>query len=66
VIINNSLKEKPYMRKSVNVNIGKRLMQGFDYQNQAWVKDGKYIKCGHPESMNCNCYGNIHEGEETK
>ena len=54
------------MRKSVNVNIGKRLMQGFDYQNQAWVKDGKYIKCGHPESMNCNCYGNIHEGEETK
>ena len=54
------------MRKSINVTVGKRLMQGFDYQNQAWVVGGKYVKCGHPESMNCNCYGKIHEGEETK
>lgn len=37
-------------------------MQLYDYTNQAWVKDGKYIRCGHPESMNCGCYGRIHAG----
>lgn len=36
---------------------------GFDYQHQAWVKDGLYIRCGHPESMPCGCYGRSHEGE---
>ena len=36
---------------------------GFDYNNQAWIKDGRYIRCGHPESMNCECYGRKHEGE---
>lgn len=35
----------------------------YDYQNQAWVRDGVYIRCGHPESMNCGCYGRLHEGE---
>ena len=35
----------------------------FDYVKQAWVIDGKYIRCGHPESMSCGCYGRIHEGE---
>ncbi len=34
----------------------------FDYTNQAWVRDGKYIRCGHPETMNCKCYGKLHEG----
>lgn len=43
-----------------------RLLNGFDYQNQAWVADGKYVKCGHPETMQCKCYGRIHEGEETR
>jgi hypothetical protein len=43
-----------------------RLWNGFDYQNQAWVVEGKYVKCGHPETMKCNCYGRIHEGEETR
>lgn len=42
-----------------------RLMMGFDYEKQSWVKDGKYMKCFHPEDMNCNCYGKEHEGEET-
>lgn len=42
-----------------------RLWNGFDYQNQAWVVDGKYVKCGHPETMQCKCYGRVHEGEET-
>ncbi len=43
-----------------------RLMHGYDYDNQAWVVDGCYIRCGHPEGMDCRCYGKDHEGEETK
>ena len=42
-----------------------RLMGGYDYQNQAWVVAGKYVRCGHPEAMNCGCYGRLHAGEET-
>ncbi len=41
-----------------------RLIQGFDYQLQAWVRDGKFVRCGHKED--CFCYGRLHEGEETK
>lgn len=36
----------------------------FDYPRQAWVLNGRYIKCGHPDEMNCTCYGKLHEGEE--
>lgn len=36
---------------------------GFDYENQAWVVDGRYIRCGHPDSMSCGCFGRKHEGE---
>jgi hypothetical protein len=43
-----------------------QLINGYDYENQAWVENGKYVACGHPSNMNCNCYGRIHEGEETK
>ena len=42
-----------------------KLYNGYDYENQAWVKEGKYIRCGHPDSMNCNCYGRLNEGKET-
>lgn len=35
----------------------------FDYMHQAWVKDGLYVRCGHPETMDCRCYGKMHEGE---
>jgi hypothetical protein len=37
-------------------------MLGFDYENQAWVVDGRYRSCGHSESS-CGCYGKAHEGE---
>jgi hypothetical protein len=43
-----------------------RLVNGFDYERQAWVIDGKYRRCGHPQNMRCNCYGRLHEGEETQ
>jgi hypothetical protein len=39
------------------------LINGFDYANQAWVKDGRYVRCGHPESMDCGCFGREHAGE---
>ena len=35
----------------------------YDYDNQAWIQDGIYISCAHPESMNCDCYGKQHAGE---
>ncbi len=43
-----------------------RLWEGYDYENQSWVKDGKYRRCGHPENMNCQCYGKLHDGEDTQ
>lgn len=36
---------------------------GFDYRNQAWIKGYKYERCGHPESMDCGCFGRDHAGE---
>ena len=35
----------------------------YDYANQAWVVDGRYVACAHPESMQCKCYGKLHAGE---
>lgn len=36
----------------------------FDYDRQAWVVNGCYVRCGHPEGMEtCICYGRLHEGE---
>ena len=36
----------------------------YDYDNQAWIVDGKYVKCGHSSTMDCKCYGKEHEGEK--
>lgn len=33
----------------------------FDYVNQAWTMDGRYIACAHPGK--CNCYATQHAGE---
>lgn len=54
------------MRESNNEYKGGRLINGFDYDKQAWVEDGKYVRCCHPNTMICNCYGRFHEGEETQ
>lgn len=43
-----------------------RLINGFDYVNQAWVTEGRYQTCGHPETMTCDCYGRQHHGETTQ
>jgi len=38
----------------------------FDYANQAWLRDSgnglRYIRCGHPETKNCDCFGKVFEG----
>lgn len=39
------------------------LFDGYDYENQSWIVEGKYIRCGHPEEMDCECFGKIHEGQ---
>jgi len=54
------------MRTSNDEYVNGRLMNGFDYERQSWVVNGKYIRCGHPERMECGCYGRDHEGKETK
>ena len=47
------------MRMSTNT-----ATDGYDYENQAWYQDGKYVACGHLLTMNCGCYGRIHAGEQ--
>lgn len=38
----------------------------YDYANQAWVIDGIYQTCNHPENMDFNCYGKEHAGERAE
>jgi len=37
----------------------------FDYTHQAWIRDGRYIRCGH-SSPQCGCFGKVHEGEPVR
>jgi len=53
------------MRTSQNESQNGKLINGYDYDRQAWVLDRKYVRCGHPEHMDCKCYGKEHEGEES-
>lgn len=36
-------------------------LYGYDYRNQAWVVDGKYVACGHGKP--CDCFGKVHAGQ---
>ena len=36
----------------------------YDYDNQAWIRNGVYQRCYHPKLMKCRCYGTLHEGEK--
>jgi len=42
-----------------------RLIHGFDYEHQAWVRYGVYLRCAHPRDMACRCYGKLHAGESS-
>lgn len=52
------------MRASGDRYVNGKLYDGYDYKNQAWVRGGKYVRCGHAESMICGCFGKVHEGEQ--
>jgi len=43
-----------------------RIIDGYDYDLQVWILSGSYQNCGHPEDMNCDCFGRLHQGEENK
>ena len=51
------------MEKNLNLKLDEN-GNGFDYLNQAWVQDYKYIRCGHPDEMDCSCFGKRHEGDD--
>lgn len=36
-------------------------VNGYDYRNQAWVVEGKYVACGHGKP--CDCFGTVHAGK---
>jgi hypothetical protein len=48
-------------------------LNGYDYENQAWVANGVYLDCNHPKAgtmlltgevfEGCSCYGRKHKGE---
>jgi hypothetical protein len=38
-------------------------MNQYDYTNQAWLVDGRYVACNHPEAMQCLCYGKLNAGK---
>lgn len=35
----------------------------YAFDVQAWVENGRYLRCGHPEPQTCQCYGRLHEDE---
>jgi hypothetical protein len=53
------------MRLSIDEYRNGLLWNGFDYTRQAWVVDGLYVACGHPETMRCGCFGRGHAGEQS-
>jgi hypothetical protein len=38
-------------------------MNQYDYTNQAWLVNGRYVACNHPEAMQCLCYGKLNAGK---
>jgi hypothetical protein len=34
----------------------------FNYENQCWIVDGIIQRCGHPEEMQCGCFGKVYAG----
>jgi hypothetical protein len=54
-------KDKDNMTREIIFKDKQRL--SYDYENQVWIVNGKYTRCGHAKEMKCNCYGRLHEGE---
>ena len=45
-------------------NVQPAIETQYDYDNQAWIVNGRYENCAHPTSMECGCYGRLHKGEK--
>ncbi len=37
----------------------------FDYDHQCWIADRCVQRCGHPDGMDCSCYGREHSGQSS-
>jgi len=46
------------------ITVKKQVSTQYDYDNQAWIVDGRYTDCAHPVAMPCGCYGRINAGKE--
>jgi hypothetical protein len=55
---------KDVMAATVDTHANDASLCGYDYHNQAWVEDGKYVACGH--GTPCDCFGTRHAGEPIK
>ena len=50
-----------YGRENATAKDTEEKVNGYDYNHQAWVVDGKYQRCGHGKP--CDCYGTRHHGQ---
>lgn len=42
------------------------IRNGFSYEHQCWIEDFVIQRCGHPETMDCRCFGKLHAGEQAR
>lgn len=54
------------MRQGQNEMQAGVIKNGFSYTHQTWIKDFIVQRCGHPQQMNCQCFGKKHEGEQVR
>lgn len=42
------------------------IVNGFSYTRQVWIKEFIIQGCGHPETLDCGCFGKQHAGEQAR
>ena len=57
----NMAKDKQGYVDIIDPSIGGEIQ--YDYDNQAWIVDGVYQDCKHPERMGCRCFGRLNAGK---
>ena len=55
---------KPPHRQPFTITTNQINSIAYDYEHQAWIVNGLFARCNHPESLDCKCYGKLHEGEK--
>jgi hypothetical protein len=60
--------EEPSAHTTKGEQMNRHTDPRYDYEHQAWTSQEpddvrRYVACGHPESMQCRCYGTIHRGQ---